>query len=84
MNEDLINGDMKVWDVIHQHPETIEVFQKYGCPDMRKGIFALSAHIMKINWAAKIHHIDSGKLLQELNRVVQKAPTGSEKGPSLH
>lgn len=84
MNEEMINGDMKVWDVIHQYPETFEVFLKYGCPDMRKGIFALSAHIMKINWAAKIHHIDSDKLIKELNRVIQQSPKGSEKGPSLH
>jgi hypothetical protein len=34
---------------------------------MRKGIFTLSARIMKIRWAAKIHRIPVDELMRELN-----------------
>lgn len=39
MKRQVINGDMKVWDVIQDHPETYGVFRQYGCPDIHKGIF---------------------------------------------
>ncbi len=77
-----INGDMKVWDVIQQHPETFEVFKRFGCPDMRSGIYALSAHIMKVRWAAKFHHIDVDLLLSDLNQAVARHE--KEKTETVH
>jgi len=68
-----IDGDMKVWNVIQEHPETYDVFRKFGCPDMRKGIFALSAHVMKVRWAARAHHLDLDKLLAALNEAVAES-----------
>lgn len=65
-----VNGDMRVWNVLQEHPETYEVFRKHGCPDMRKGIFAFSAHLMKIRWAAKFHHIPPDELLRDLNAAI--------------
>ena len=62
-----ITGDMRVWTVIRRYPQTLEVLRRHGCPDMRKGIFALSARIMKIRWAARMHKIDADVLLRELN-----------------
>ncbi|BCR02993.1 hypothetical protein DESUT3_00620 [Desulfuromonas versatilis] len=54
------------------------MFLRNGCPDMKKGIFALSAHVMKINWAAKIHHIPVERLLEELNLSIQDTVEASE------
>jgi len=71
-----VDGDMRVWKVIQEHPETYEVFRKHGCPDMRKGIFALSAHLMKIRWAAKAHHIPADELLRDLNSAIEEEPSG--------
>ena len=68
-----IDGDMMVWKVIHEHPETYDVFREFGCPDMRKGIFALSAHVMKVRWAARAHHIELARLLAALNEAVAKS-----------
>lgn len=65
-----ISGDMRVAQVIRQHPETFEVFRRHGCPDMRRGIFALSARIMKVRWAAKAHKIPLDDLLRDLNAAV--------------
>jgi hypothetical protein len=70
MKRETINGDMRVWEVIRKYPETYDVFRKHGCPDMRKGIFALSARVMKVRWAAKAHKIDAHELLRELNQAV--------------
>jgi hypothetical protein len=68
----IIDGDMRVWTVIQEHPETYDVFRNFGCPDMRKGIFALSAHIMKVSWAARVHHIELDRLLADLNQAVSE------------
>lgn len=70
MTRQAINGDMKVWDVIQDYPEAYQVFRRFGCPDMRKGVFAVSAHFMKVRWAARAHHIELEELLAELNEAV--------------
>jgi hypothetical protein len=70
MKEQDITPDMRVWEVIQEHPETFEVFRRHGCPDMRSGIFALSAHVMKVKWAAKMHRIPLDELMTDLNQAV--------------
>ena len=70
MARQVINADMKVWDVIQQYPQTYGVFREFGCPDVHKGIFAVSAHFMKVRWAARAHRIDLDALLKRLNDVV--------------
>jgi hypothetical protein len=69
-----IRENMKVWDVIQEYPQTFEVFQKYGCPDMRSGVFALSARIMNVRWAARMHKISVEDLLRDLNMVAKQPP----------
>ena len=72
MSEEVITGDMKVWQVLQRHPKTFEVFRSHGCPDMRKGIFALSARIMKVKWAARAHKIPEDVLLRDLNAKIKR------------
>ena len=67
MEDGLITPEMRVWKVVKDYPQTLEVFRGHGCPDMRKGIFALSARIMKVKWAAKVHKIPLDDLLRDLN-----------------
>lgn len=71
-----ITGDMRVWEVIQRYPETYDVFRRHGCPEMRKGIFALSAHVMKVRWAARAHKIPLDELLRDLNAEVESRKTG--------
>ena len=71
MNDEKITSDMRVWTIIQRYPQTFEVFRKHGCPDMRKGIYALSARIMKVKWAARAHKIPADDLLRELNEVAK-------------
>ena len=70
MEDAPITSEMRVWEVIKRYPQTFEVFRSHGCPDMRKGIFALSARIMKVKWAAKAHKIPLDDLLRDLNTAV--------------
>ena len=70
MSQALITDVMKVWQVIQQHPETFEVFRAHGCPNMRKGIFAISACIMKVKWAARAHKIPEDVLIRDLNTAI--------------
>jgi hypothetical protein len=76
MAHETITADMRVWEVIRKYPETFEVFRRHGCPDMRHGLFAVSAHIMKVRWAARAHHIELDQLLHELNAAVEAKQTG--------
>lgn len=76
MADEKITGDMRVWEVIQRNPETFEVFRRHGCPDMRHGIFALSARIMKVRWAARAHKIPLADLLRDLNTEVEAQRTG--------
>ncbi len=77
MKEESITSAMKVSEIIQRYPETCEVFRNYGCPDMRKGFFALMARIMSIKWAARMHRIPVDALLRDLNAVAN--PSGNEK-----
>ena len=66
-----ITGDMKVAEVLRRCPETVEVFLHRGCPDMRRGFFGFMARLMSVRNAARIHKIELGPLLADLNNVAQ-------------
>jgi hypothetical protein len=64
---DRITPGMHVSSILSRWPATFDVFRTHGCPDMRRGIFAITARIMPLRWAARIHKIDLEQLLRELN-----------------
>jgi hypothetical protein len=39
---------------------------------MRRGIFAITARIMSLRWAARFHKIDLEQLLRELNACADR------------
>lgn len=57
---------MKIEEVIKKHPETLEVFSKYGfhC------IGCVAASFESIEDGAKAHNIDIEKLVEELNKAI--------------
>jgi len=77
MTDNPIKGDMRVWEVLQEHPETLPVFSRYGCPERLSGIFSLPTRIMKVRRAARAHHISAGKLLKELNSAVTEKRSGN-------
>jgi hypothetical protein len=68
-----ITGDMKVAEVLRRCPETVDVFLGRGCPDMRRGFFSLMARLMSVRNAARIHKLELGPLIADLNNVAQGA-----------
>lgn len=68
-----ITGDMKVAELLRRCPATVEVFLGRGCPDMRRGFFNFMARLMSVRNGARIHKIDLGPLLADLNKVAQDA-----------
>ncbi len=68
---DSINPDQKVAHLVEKYPQTFQVFQKYGCPDMREGFFSLMARIMSIRNAARIHRIPLNDLVADLETSVK-------------
>lgn len=64
-----IRPEMKVAEVIDRHPETVEIFFEYDCPDMRGGFFRMMASIMSVRAAAWMHGIPLEDLLRDLNEA---------------
>ena len=63
-----ITRKMTIGEVVSKHPETIEVFFKHGlhcvgCP---------VASLENIEQGAKAHGVDVKKLVEDLNKAVEK------------
>ncbi len=66
--EKKITPKMLIFDVISKHPETMEVFQKYGLHCFGCAF----ARMEKIEDIAVSHGIDIKKLVGELNTTLEK------------
>jgi len=69
---DRITPRMRVSSILSRWPTTYDVFRTHGCPDMRRGIFGITARIIPLRWAARIHKIDLEQLLRELNACADR------------
>lgn len=69
---DTIDRNQKVAHLLEKHPQTYEIFHKYGCPDMRDGFFSYMARIMSIRNAARIHRIPLDKLVEDLEESIHQ------------
>lgn len=72
MDEDPITADMRVWTIYRRYPQTLDVFFRFGCPDIRKGLFPLMMRFMKLKWAARAHRIPVENMVRDLNAVARK------------
>ncbi|WP_305041009.1 DUF1858 domain-containing protein [Geoalkalibacter sp.] len=64
----MITKDMKISEVIRNHPETVAVFQQFGLSCMECQI----ADYEEVEYGADVHQVDLDALLSELNRVAGK------------
>lgn len=62
---------MTVAEVIRSCPATAGVFLARGCPDVRRGFFSFMARLMSVRNAARVHKIELGPLLAELNEAAR-------------
>jgi len=67
-----ITPETRVRPILERWPSTYEVFRNHGCPDMRRGLFAITARFMPLHWAARFHRVPLEKLLAELNACAER------------
>lgn len=73
-----LTPNQKVAELLEHHPQTFQVFRKYGCPDMRDGFFSLMARIMSIRNAARIHQIPLDELMNDLEKAIAEEESVSQ------
>ena len=61
-----ITKDMGLLEIVQEHPETIEVFQKYGLGC----IGCAAARFENLEAGAKVHGIDVDKMVEDLNSAI--------------
>ena len=63
-----ITKDMGIMDIVTAHPETLEIFAKYGMGC----IGCAAAHFENLEAGAKVHGIDIGAMVNDMNSVIEK------------
>ena len=67
----LITSKMTISEVISEHPETMEVFLKYGFHCFG----CMGASFENLKQAAKVHGVKPAELLKDLNQAIKKKKT---------
>jgi len=63
-----VTKDMGIMDIVTQHPETLEIFAKYGMGC----IGCAAAHFENLEAGAKVHGIDIDAMVNDMNDVIEK------------
>ncbi len=61
-----ITKDMGIMEIVQNHPETVEVFQKFGMGC----IGCAAAHFENLEAGAKVHGIDIDAMVDAMNELV--------------
>ena len=61
-----ITKEMGIMDIVQEHPETVEIFQKFGMGC----IGCAAAHFENLEAGAKVHGIDIDAMVKEMNEVI--------------
>ena len=64
----MLTGAEKITDVVERHPQTVEIFQRYGMHCFG----CMAARFENLEQGALAHGIDVESLLKDLNTVVAK------------
>ena len=61
-----ITKEMGIMDIVQEHPETVEIFQKFGMGC----IGCAAAHFENLEAGAKVHGVDIDAMVKEMNEVI--------------
>jgi hybrid cluster-associated redox disulfide protein len=64
----MITKEMTIGDIARLYPQTLAVFNKFGLDCFECQV----ADFEKLEHGAGVHKVDVEKLLEELNRAIQK------------
>ena len=65
---DKVTKDMGIMDIVTEHPETLEVFAKFGMGC----IGCAAAHFENLEAGAKVHGIDVDEMVNAMNKVIEE------------
>lgn len=63
----MLTGTETITDVVEKHPQTVEVFQKYGMHCFG----CMAARYENVEQGAQAHGIDVPSLIKDLNKVIE-------------
>ncbi len=63
-----VSKDMSIIDIVQQHPESLEIFQKYGLGC----IGCAAARFENLEAGAKVHGINVDDMVNEINSLINK------------
>lgn len=61
-----VTKDMSIIDIVQNHPETLEVFAKYGMGC----IGCAAAKFENLEAGAKVHGFDADEMVAEINQII--------------
>ena len=61
-----VTKDMSIIDIVQNHPETLEVFAKYGMGC----IGCAAARFENLEAGAKVHGFDADAMVAEINEII--------------
>lgn len=70
-----ITKDMSIQDIVMNHPETMEVFQKYNM----HCVGCAAARFENLEQGCAAHGIDVDAMVKDMNAAVEKAAAGRDK-----
>ena len=62
-----ITKDMGIMEIVQNHPETVEVFQKFGMGC----IGCAAAHFENLEAGAKVHGFDPDAMVADINALME-------------
>lgn len=71
---DKITKDMPIQDIVMNHPETLEVFQKYNM----HCVGCAAARFENLAQGCEAHGIDVDAMVKDMNEAVEKAGAGKD------
>ena len=73
--EQAITKEMPIGEIVMNHPETMDVFMKYGM----HCIGCAAAHFENLEQGCAAHGIDADKMVADLNKAVKKVKKTEQK-----
>ncbi len=63
-----VTKDMGIMEIVTEHPETLEIFAKYGMGC----IGCAAAHFENLEAGAKVHGIDVDEMVNAINTIIKE------------
>ena len=66
---ELVTKDMNIIEIVQKHPESVEIFHKYGLGCLG----CAAARFENLEAGAKVHGYDPDAMVADINKVIQES-----------